>query len=575
MVFKIRRKTPAGPASDPTPEVLDAGEFGRGLIQVERPVLPGEVYEAPVHEPSYLAAEGASSPHEEFSSYSAEPAGAAPTYQGWAPGEAAATTWQVDDQYAATHGGQQEELQAGHYEPAYSTQDGNTPGPGIDDGGSQLHSNSPMAGGDAIGEATDLYAADPVAISPKTKRRGLFGLKRAEAAALRSKKEGKAKRARPALAPRSVVLQISMRDLHGTFLQVSEDSVAPADGPIAQSIRVSEMDHHLALPGKRSRREAMDHAIATIGAQATILFPTDRSDSTFFAAPLDEIRQVDHPCAPIQAAVLTLLQQRFPGKSGCVAVLSLVDQASGATTLLLFHRMDTGLLREPYVVLRSDDLQMDLNSFYENRQVPLADRDRVAVFNNADLLTAAADLRTYPRDRTFAGIGASTLLSLASVVGVAVTVLSTGYAATVYLSWHKADTALRAERSKNARLSTELSRLIEGSVQSYAKLANLDVLPSLDLLEKLHSPGSVGTVKLDRNSGVVLEYTLPLNRSGTSNNTTSNTLTSLETIAAFREKPAPEGCTKAPLALTEGGNVLKASFVCQVDSGNFGRHRLD
>lgn len=553
MVFKIRKA-----ATDrirlPTAEVVDAGEFSRGLHQAERPATPDEVY-PPAAEPQ---------PSDAYPAYSTV-AEEAPVLREY---EAPRVEQQLTQPQAESYSGYSDTIDM----PAASPVSGTASQYEFDQ--AQPEALVEQA---AATDTSDLYSAEPIDLAPPAKRKGLFGLKRTEPTARTAQRATPArpKRKKSAPAPRSVILQIAMRDLHGTYLQITDDSVAPLDGNVEQSIRVSELDHHLALPGKRSHRAAMDHAVSTLGAQATLLFPDDKGDATFFAAPLDEIRAVDHPCSPAQAVVVNLLQQRFSATAGCVAALSLIDRASQATTLLLFHRADTGLVREPYVVLRSDDLQMDLDSFYENRQVPLADRERLAVFTNDDLLSAAAGLRTYPRDRTFGGIGASSLLGLVGAAALAVTVGSAGYAGTVYLSWQQADSALRAEKSKNARLSADLSRLIEGSVKSYAKLANLNVLPSLELLEQLHSAGSIGSVKLDRTSGTVLEYTLPLNKAGSSSNATSNSLTSTETVAAFKAKPAPEGCSKSALALTEGGNVLKASFVCQVDGGNFGRHRLD
>lgn len=566
MVFKVRRKSAALSAgSAPSAEILDAVDFGRAP--------PASAPQLTEPEPVYVPEPGAA-PVETYSAFHGEDAAPVRVAQPYEPSPVYApddVVAPLPGQSTVAYGGFGDIIDMPH--PHDSVLDAEPAG--------QFSRDQDTAPPNPIEDASDLYAAEAVEFTQPAKRKGLFGLKRqdpavnavAKRSAAAKPKATKARKSAP--APRSVFLQIAMRDLHGTYLEVSDTSVVPVEGAVAQAIRVSELDHHLALPGKRSHRAAMDHGVATIGAQATILFPADKSDATFFAAPLDEIQAVEHPCSPVHALVVDLLRGRFPEKVGCVAALSLTDEGSGATTLILFHRADTGLVRDPYVVLRSDDLQMDLNSFYENRQVPLADRDRLAVFTNGELLSAAGGLQPYPRDRTFGGVTAGSLLGLVSAAGLAVTIMSAGYAATVYLTWQQADSALRAEKAKGAKLSTDLSRLIEGSVQSYAKLANLNVVPSLDLLERLHSPGSVGSMKIDRASGSVLEYTLALNKAGASGNATSNSLTSADTIAAFKAKPAPEGCAKAALALTEGGNVLKASFICQVDSGNFGRHRLD
>lgn len=373
--------------------------------------------------------------------------------------------------------------------------------------------------------------------------------------------------------PETLTLVTELEGGRSVFWQVGATTLAPAQADAAVfAVSFSAEDRRFATAQPLGQRAAQDLALMEIG-EPVRMVNASRARSAVYATRASRVASFSMALAPGLQALDELLSRAGRARRNLVTGFVLRD-ASGRTLALLYHADAQGELGALQVTANPENMEFTLAQFVASRRLDV-DSHEVVLFDNADLLSAAATLQRYPVEPVLAGLTLTQWLRTGAAAAFVAALASGAWAGMEHLRGAELAARVRALTASTKHASTRNGELLRSALPSFGRLMGLDTDAELGRAQSLWLPGTRVTMEA-RVAETRYRLTMPVvrgERVGARPSVASRL--SVEELEGLVDFAPPQGCDREGLAVKGALNELQVSIVCKNPASAFARYRLD
>jgi hypothetical protein len=330
---------------------------------------------------------------------------------------------------------------------------------------------------------------------------------------------------------------------------------------VTRAASFSKDDYAIKALKSLSHKAAEDLALQEIGEPVHLV---NRSRDLGFVYATREERALTSTfrLAPGQQVLDKLLKRQKVAGKHTIAGFTFLDSEGRTAVAVLYYISPEGEITKPQVTLNPDKMEFVLGEFAKQRKLNRKDAE-VVLFSNADFLSEAATLQSYPIERVWRGVPVSQLWRVAAMVagiGAIGTLASTGLA---YMQVRATDANIVTLQARQDQAKAQASRVIANNLYAFSHALSVDESVVFDTAQEIWRPGTrlVVEAKLDRATYTVH---IPVVTNKTFNNKPSVDATPpKEQVDAALQVSVPPGCRKDITSVSGNLNEVQISVVCE------------
>jgi hypothetical protein len=424
---------------------------------------------------------------------------------------------------------------------------------------------------------------EPVPVAAKADaKKSLSGLwSRGKPAAKDGAKPAKAARtkAKSSKASRSsassqIDLLLELDAEHRVYWRVTPTGLASVEASdVQQAASFSAADERYPAESSLTYSQAMNVALTELGEDCRIV-NVSKTLQAVYATRLARVQNLELPVGPGLMLVEQLLRAGDHTGNNMVVGLLLEDESSAQSLAILYHVNSQGDFSAPQITVNPDNLSFTLSQFASSKRLDV-DATEVLLFKNAELLSVAGTLQTYPKEQVWNGVPVRKLLWGATLLSCVAAFGAAGYGGKAYLAKVSLEKQQATLTSQIQTVDGELKTLISESLVSFASTQAVDVPEVTARAAHLWVPYSKVTLEATATSQH-FDIQMPLNGGGIFNNRPS-VLGQLATrdVEPLIGMSAPEGCQKDILGVSGGLDAVQISITCESPTRPVHRYRTD